>query len=60
MNSSLGPVRGKAHDMKLMMRRFQQDGVVAAPGDGERLQALLGRPMRSYRDFALATASSWS
>jgi hypothetical protein len=44
-----------AYDMRLMMRRFQ----VAAPGTDDRLHALLGRPMRSYRDFATETAAAW-
>ncbi len=48
-----------AYDMRLMMRRFQVDGMVAAPGTDERLRALLGRPMRSYRDFATETAAAW-
>ncbi len=48
-----------AYDMRLMMRRFQVDGMVAAPGTDERLHALLGRPMRSYRDFAAETAATW-
>jgi len=48
-----------AYDMCLMMHRFQVDGMVAAPGIDERLQALLGRPMRSYRDFAAETAATW-
>jgi uncharacterized protein YbjT (DUF2867 family) len=49
-----------AHDLRLMMRSFQTEGMAAAPGDDEKLQALLGRPMRSYREFALETAASWS
>jgi len=48
-----------AYDMRLMMRRFQVDGMLAAPGTDERLRALLGRPMRSYRDFATDTAATW-
>jgi uncharacterized protein YbjT (DUF2867 family) len=48
-----------AHDMRRMMGHFQQQGMSAAPGADERLQALLGRPMRSYRDFAAEAAASW-
>ncbi|HEV2676133.1 MAG TPA: NmrA/HSCARG family protein [Aliidongia sp.] len=48
-----------AYDMRLMMGRFQQDGMVARPGDVERLTSLLGRPLRSYRDFAVETAAEW-
>ncbi len=48
-----------AYDMRLMMRRFQVDGMVAAPGTDDRLRTLLGRPMRSYRQFATETAATW-
>jgi uncharacterized protein YbjT (DUF2867 family) len=48
-----------AHDMRLMMGHFQQQGTAATPGTDERLQALLGRRMRSYRDFAAEAAASW-
>lgn len=49
-----------AYDMCLMMRDFQTHGMAAAPGDDAHLQALLGREMRSYRDFARETARSWT
>lgn len=49
-----------AHDLRLMMRSFQTEGMAAAPGNDEKLQTLLGRPMRSYRQFAQETAASWS
>jgi hypothetical protein len=39
-----------AYDMRLMMRRYQQKA--ATPADLDRLTTLLGRPPRSYRDFA--------
>ena len=42
-----------------MMRRYQADGAVATPADIDRLTTLLGRPPRSYRDFARETARSW-
>jgi len=45
-----------AFDMRLMAERFITDGMVPAPGDVDRLTALLGRPLRSYRDFAAETA----
>jgi hypothetical protein len=48
-----------AYDMRLMVDRFQRDGMVAASGDVDRLTALLGRPLRSYRDFAAETAKQW-
>ena len=47
-----------AYDMRLMSERFQRDGMVPAAGDVERLTALLGRPLRSYRDFARGTVSA--
>ncbi|MCD2191839.1 NAD(P)H-binding protein [Actinomycetospora endophytica] len=49
-----------AHDMRLMMARFEVDGMAAAPGTDERLRALLGRPMRSYREFAADAVSAWA
>lgn len=49
-----------AYDMCLMMRSFQTHGMTAAPGDDTHLQELLGREMRSYRDFARETARSWA
>lgn len=45
-----------AYDMRLMMGRIQKDGMLPNPGDTERLTTLLGRPLRSYRDFAAETA----
>lgn len=40
-----------AFDMRLMSERFLTDGMVPEAGDVERLTTLLGRPLRSYRDF---------
>jgi uncharacterized protein YbjT (DUF2867 family) len=40
-----------AFDMRLMSARFLSDGMIPEAGDVERLTALLGRPLRSYRDF---------
>jgi uncharacterized protein YbjT (DUF2867 family) len=48
-----------AYDMRLMMGRFQRDGLVAAAGAIDQLTALLGRPLRSYHDFAVETAKQW-
>jgi len=56
---SFGPA-WLAYDMKLMMRRYQQDGAVATDEDLDRLTALLGHAPRSYRDFAEAAATGWS
>jgi uncharacterized protein YbjT (DUF2867 family) len=40
-----------AFDMRLMSERFLADGMLPEAGDVERLTTLLGRPLRSYRDF---------
>jgi len=48
-----------AYDLRAMMRRYQADGAVATPADLDRLTTLLGRPPRSYRDFARETARGW-
>lgn len=50
----------QAYDIRLMMSRYQQDGAVASTAQIEHLSTLLGRPPRSYRDFALATAVAWA
>jgi uncharacterized protein YbjT (DUF2867 family) len=47
-----------AFDMRLMSERFLTDGMVPESGDVERLTALLGRPLRSYRDFASEVAKA--
>jgi len=46
-----------AYDMRLMAERFMSDGMVPEAGDVARLTALLGRPLRSYRDFAAGIAA---
>ncbi|MGJ5140104.1 SDR family oxidoreductase [Bradyrhizobium oligotrophicum] len=46
-----------AFDMRLMSERFQTDGMVPDDGDVARLTALLGRPLRSYRDFVAESAT---
>jgi len=47
-----------AYDMRMMGERFLTDGMLPEGGDVERLTALLGRPLRSYRDFAKETAAA--
>ena len=47
-----------AFDMRLMSERFLTEGMIPAAGDVERLTTLLGRPLRSYRDFASEIATS--
>lgn len=49
----------KTYDMRLMMQRFQRDGMTAKPEDDRHLQTLLGHPLRSYRELALETAATW-
>lgn len=45
-----------AFDMRLMGERFVSNGMVPEQGDVARLTALLGRPLRTYRDFVSAIA----
>lgn len=45
-----------ALDMRLMAERFITDGMVPEAGDVERLTVLLGRPLRSYRDYVAQIA----
>jgi uncharacterized protein YbjT (DUF2867 family) len=40
-----------AYDMRLMSERFLSDGMLAEAGGAERLAAMLGRPLRTYRDY---------
>lgn len=40
----------------MMAERYVSDGMVPQAGDVERLTAILGRPLRTYRDFAVALA----
>ncbi|MBB3917277.1 NmrA/HSCARG family protein [Rhizobium fabae] len=47
-----------AYDMRLMGERFITDGMLPEAGDIKRLTALLGRPLRSYRNFASEIAAS--
>ncbi len=47
-----------AYDMRQMAERFLTDGMVPVTGDVERLRQLLGRSLRSYRDFAAETAAA--
>jgi uncharacterized protein YbjT (DUF2867 family) len=47
-----------AFDMRLMSERFLTEGMIPEAGDVERVTALLGRPLRSYRDFASEMVAS--
>jgi len=41
-----------AYDVAGMFRGFQRDGMVAPDGASDRIAAMLGRPMRTYKAFA--------
>ena len=45
-----------AFDMRLMAERFLTDGMLPDAGDVDRLTTLLGRPLRSYRDYVAQIA----
>ncbi|WP_175873596.1 NmrA family NAD(P)-binding protein [Burkholderia sp. BCC0397] len=45
-----------AYEMRLMAERYVSDGMVPEAGDVERLTTILGRPLRTYRDFVAALA----
>lgn len=45
-----------AYDMRLMAERFVKDGMLPEPGDVARLSTLLGRPLRTYRDYVAGIA----
>ncbi|XXU53048.1 hypothetical protein WME81_35575 [Sorangium sp. So ce1078] len=47
-----------AFDMRLMSERFLTEGMLPEAGDAARLTTLLGRALRSYRDFAAEIATS--
>jgi uncharacterized protein YbjT (DUF2867 family) len=47
-----------AYDMRLMSERFLTEGMTPDAGDVARLTSLLGRPLRSYRAFALENSAS--
>ncbi|MBY8931061.1 NmrA family NAD(P)-binding protein [Pseudomonas sp. Wu6] len=40
-----------AYDMRLMMEGIQAFGMQAAEGAAARLEAIIGRPLRTYQDF---------
>lgn len=46
-----------AYDLRKMADRFQSDGMIPEAGDVERLTGILGRRLRSYRDFAAELAA---
>ncbi len=48
-----------AMDIRTMLDRFQKDGMAAAAEDVDALTKLLGRPLRTYADFAAETLEQW-
>jgi hypothetical protein len=49
-----------AYEMRLMAERYVSDGMIPDQGDVERLTGILGRPLRSYREFANKIAATAS
>lgn len=47
-----------AYEMRLMAERYVSDGMIPEAGDVERLTAMLGRPLHSYRAFASELAGA--
>lgn len=47
-----------AFDMRMMGERFLTDGMLPEGGDVARLETLLGRPLRTYRDFVSETVAA--
>ena len=47
-----------AYEMRLMAERYVSDGMIPAGEDRERLTALLGRPLRGYRETAARIAAA--
>lgn len=46
-----------AYEMRLMVQRYVDEGTPAAAGDVARLTRILGRPLRSYREFVAEAAA---
>ena len=49
--------RWTAYEMRLMAKRYVSDGMIPDGGDRERLTAMLGRPLHSYRETAVVLAA---
>ncbi|MFL6707482.1 MAG: SDR family oxidoreductase [Massilia sp.] len=50
--------RWMAYEMRLMAERFVGDGMLPVAGDVDKLTAILGRPLHTYREFATALAAA--
>ncbi len=46
--------------LRLMMRRYQEDGASASVAELGQTNSVLGRAPRSYRAFAEAAAAEWA
>ena len=55
--AALGP-SWLAYDMRLMMVGIQKFGMHGTDGTIDRLQAILGRPLRKYADFVKEAAAA--
>lgn len=55
--ASFGPA-WMAYDMRLMMEGIQRHGMHGSEGSVERLQAILGRPLRTYAEFVSEAAGA--
>ena len=49
--------RWTAYEMRLMAERYVSHGMIPDDGDRERLTAMLGRPLHSYRETAVALSA---
>jgi uncharacterized protein YbjT (DUF2867 family) len=49
--------RWMAYEMRLMAERYVSDGMIPEDGDRERLTAILGRALHTYREAARALAA---
>jgi uncharacterized protein YbjT (DUF2867 family) len=58
MASSGGPA-WLAYDMRLMMAGIQKLGMRGEDGAVDRLQAILGRPLRTYAAFVAESVAAW-
>ena len=50
--------RWTAYEMRLMAERYVSDGMIPEDGDRERLTAMLGRPLHSYRETAVELSAA--
>lgn len=49
----------QAHDMRMMLRAFQSQGMVPGGDAKAVLEAVIGRPLGSYRTFAQEASAEW-